>query len=102
MKSKFKSIVFGGLVASSLIVSAGPAMAWDWPWANHNERYEGRTDNRYQGREWDSRWGRGSDYEEWNQAHQKALYDAAHGASRKQIAEDNAAADALLDRHHRR
>ena len=106
MNSKFKNVVFGGLVAGTLIVSAGPVMAWDWPWANRYERYERRTENRdwnhYHGREWDSGWGRGRDYQEWEQAHQQALYDAAHGASRKKIAEDNARADEILERHHRR
>ena len=99
MNSKVKNIVFGGMVAGCLIASAGPVMAWDWPWANRYDRYEHRE---YRGREWDSRWGRRREYQEWDQAHQKALYDAAHGASRKQIAEDNAAADAILDRYHRR
>ena len=82
-------------------------MAYDWPWANHNDRYDHRNDQaarRRDDQEWDSRWGHGKDYNDYQQARQKALYDASHGASRKKIAEDDARADEILDRmrhgHH--
>jgi hypothetical protein len=115
MNSKFKTIVFGGLVAGSLIMSAVPVMAWDWPWYNRNQRsdnrsdqradkrWDERSDHRSDNREWDKRWGSGSDYQEWQQARQQALYDASHHASRKKIAEDDARADEILNRmRHRR
>ena len=92
MNSKVKNIVFGGMVAGCLIASAGPVMAWDWPWARHDERSAHQTDK------WDEHWGRGKDYEEYQQARQQALYDASHGASRKKIAEDDARADEILNR----
>jgi hypothetical protein len=89
---KSKAMVFGALVAGSLIISAAPVKAWDWPWARHNERSEHQTDK------WDEHWGRGKEYDEYQQARQQALYDASHGASRKKIAEDDARADEILDR----
>jgi hypothetical protein len=119
MNRKFKTIVFGGLVAGSLMMSAVPVMAWDWPWYNRNQRtdnrpdyradnrgwdnrsnreWDNRSDHRTNNQEWDNRWGRGRDYDEYQQARQQALYDASHGASRKKIAEDDARADAVLDR----
>ena len=97
MNSKFKTMVFGGLIAGSLIMSAGPAMAWDWSWLNRNQQADSRSDRRSDHRSdnegWDNRWGSGSDYQGWQQARQQALYDASHHASRKKIAEDNAIAD---------
>jgi hypothetical protein len=98
MKSKIKTLVLGGLVASSLAISAAPAMAWELPWFHRDYRAHERWDDR--------RWGdyRGSrgDYDAYEQAHQQALYDASHGASRKKIAEDNAVADEILNRMHHR
>ena len=131
MNRKFKTIVFGGLVAGSLMMSAVPVMAWDWPWYNRNQRtdnrpdyrtdhrpdyradnrgwdnrsnreWNNRSDHRTNNQEWDNRWGRGKDYDEYQQARQQALYDASHGASRKKIAEDDARADAVLDRMRHR
>jgi Spy/CpxP family protein refolding chaperone len=92
MKSTSKSMVFGALVAGSLIISAAPVRAWDWPWGRHDERSAHQTDK------WDEHWGRGKDYEEYQQARQQALYDASHHASRKKIAEDDARADEILNR----
>jgi len=104
MNRKFKTIVFGGLVAGSLIISAVPVMAWDWPWYNRNPRTDNRSDQRTDNRGWDNnRGGSGSDYEQLQQARQQALYDASHHASRKKIAEDDAIADEIQNRmHHRR
>jgi hypothetical protein len=112
MNSKLKTIIFGGLVAGSLIMSAAPVMAWDWPWNYRSQRSDNRSDNRSDKRSdqrsdnrgWDNnRGGSGSDYEQWQQARQQALYDASHGASRKKIAEDDAIADEIQNRmHHRR
>jgi|SRR5215467_1082995 len=92
MKSASKTVVFAALLAGSLVISATPVKAWDWPWARHNEHSEHERDK------WDQHWGRGKDYDEYQQARQQALYDASHGASRKKIAEDDAAADQALER----
>ena len=74
MNSKLKTIVFGGLVAGSLVISAVPAMA--------------RNRDFYERHRWDN--SSQSDYEALQQARQKALYDAAHHASRRRIAADEA------------
>ena len=100
MNSKLKTIVVGSFIAGSLIMSAAPVMAWDWPWNYHNQRSDNRsdrqTDHRSDNRGWDNnRGGSGGDYQEWQQARQQALYDASHGASRKKIAEDDARAGKL-------
>jgi hypothetical protein len=94
MKRTSKTMVFGALVAGSLIISAAPVRAWDWPWGGrHNERSAHETNK------WDEQhWGRGKDYDAYQQARQQALYDASHGASRKKIAEDDALADEALNR----
>ena len=91
MNSKLKTIVFGALVAGSLVMSAVPAMARDRDW--------------YEGHRWDNRGSgyRGSHYDALEQARQKALYDASHHASRKKIAQDDAVVDQILNgMHHRR
>ena len=92
MNTRSKTMVFGALLAGSLMFSAAPAKAWDWPWARHNEHSAHERDK------WDQHWGRGKNYDEYEQARQQALYDASHGASRKKIAEDDAAADLALER----
>ena len=92
MKTTSKTMVLGALLAGSVVISAAPAKAWDWPWARHNDH------SQYERDRWDEHWGRGKDYAEYEQARQQALYDASHGASRKKIAEDNAIADQILDR----
>jgi len=74
MNSKLKTIVFGGLVAGSLVISAVPAMARD---RDFYERY--RWDNRSQ-----------SVDEALRQARQQAIYDASHRASRRRLAADEA------------
>ena len=91
MNTRSKTMVFGALLAGSLMFSVVPAKAWDWPWARH-EHSEHERDK------WDNHWGRGRDYDDYQQARQQALYDASHGASRKKIAEDDAAADQALER----
>src|SRR5712692_2899503 len=128
MKSKLKTLILGGLVAGSLVMSAMPVMARDWHWYDRNHRWDdrgrydetwghrwddrGRYDSRYdRGWGWgrndnsgwyDQEWGRlrGSrgDYEALQQARQQALYDASHHASRKKIAQDDARVDEILDR----
>jgi hypothetical protein len=89
MNNKLKAMVFGGLIAGSLAMSAVPAMAWDWHWLNRDQHSDQRWDNRG----WDYRRDSRSGYDNYEQARQQALYDASHGASRKKIAEDNAIAD---------
>ena len=115
MNNKLKTVVFGGLLAGSLMMSAAPAMARDWRDYDRNHRWEDnrgrdnrgwgrndRVDNRNDGGWYDPAWGRlnGSrrDMDELKQAREKALYDASHGASRKKIAQDQAVVDELVNR----
>ena len=106
MNSKLKTLVFGGLVAGSLIMSAAPVMARDWHWNDRHDRWDDRYYYRGQNDGWyDPAWGRlrgsRSDYNALEQARQQALYDASHHASRKKIAQDDAVVDELLNRMHR-
>ena len=104
MNSKLKTLVFGGLVAGALVMSAGPVMAKDWRWNDHNYRWDDRE--RYdRGRNegwYDPAWGRvrgsRSDYDALEHAREQALYDASHHASRKKIAQDDAVVDEILNR----
>jgi hypothetical protein len=97
---KLKKMLVLGVVAGSMIFSSGIAMARDndhhdngrhygWERGNHygwsNSRYEGNR--------------RGSDRETLEQLRAQRDYDASHHASRKKIAQDNAAIDNL--RHDR-
>ncbi len=74
MNRKLKTIVLGGLVAGSLVISAVPAMARN---RDFYERY--RWDNRSQ-----------SVDEALQQARRQAIYDASHHASRRRLAADEA------------
>ncbi len=91
MGAKFKTIVFGTLVAGSLALSAGPVMARDWDWPHRDYRYRDYRDYRdYRYR--DSRgyqWSRREDlYRQLESARSKLNYDRAHHASREQLAHD--------------
>ena len=73
---KIKNIVFSGLLATSLMVSAVPAMARDyWHW--HHDRWERRADLR-------------TEQDDLNRARRQLNYDRAHHASRRVIAQDEA------------
>jgi hypothetical protein len=92
MGAKFKTIVFGTLVAGSLVLSAGPVMArdWDWPYRDYRYRdYRDYRDYRYR----DSRgyrWSRREDlYRQLDDARRQLAYDRAHHASREQLAHDS-------------
>jgi DNA-binding FadR family transcriptional regulator len=76
MHSKLKSMVLGGVIAGSLIMSAGPAMARDyWHWSERGQRWSRRADLR-------------SDYRDLAQARRQLEFDRAHHASRRRIAQD--------------
>jgi uncharacterized protein YlxW (UPF0749 family) len=78
MNTKLKAIVFGSLIAGSLMASAGPVMAHDyWHWSQHERRWARRADLR-------------SDYRDLQEARRQLEYDRRHGASRRRIAEDEA------------
>ncbi|HTN71239.1 MAG TPA: hypothetical protein VMO00_09125 [Methylomirabilota bacterium] len=109
MNKRLKTMVLSGFLAGSLVMTAAPAMAWDWPWNHRDHRVDDHRweDRRRNDREWnDNEYGhlRGSqsDYEALQQARQQALYDASHHASRKKIAEDDAVVDEMLNRMHGR
>jgi hypothetical protein len=114
MNSKLKTVIFGGLVAGSLIMSAMPAMARDWrdydrnhrsddrgrfdgAWGR-NDRFAGRNNGGWYDPEWGQLRGSRSDYDALEQARQQALYDASHHASRKKIAQDDAVVDEIVNR----
>lgn len=120
MNSKLKNVVFGGLIAGSLMMSAAPALARDWRDHDRDHRWEdnrgqynnngawGRNDGagyRNDGGWYDQSWGRlngsRSEMEALQQAREKALYDASHHASRKQIGQDDAVVDELVNRMRR-
>jgi hypothetical protein len=118
MKAKLTTLVFGTLIAGSLVLSAGPASARDWD--RRNDADLGRHPHRG--------WGYPARpvpvpaypparvptygypaygypaygypaagpaysqdlYQRLDNARRKKAYDRAHGASREQLAEDNA------------
>ena len=113
MKAKLTTLVFGALIAGSLVLSAGLASARDWD--RRNDGYVGRQPQRGWG--YPARPVRvpvyppargpiyGSPaygypaagpaysqdlYQRLENARRKKAYDRAHGASREQLAEDNA------------
>lgn len=82
--SKMKNVVLGGLIAATLITSAGPVLAVDRGWGYQNQGYWNRSESR-------------SDYTQLEQARAKLEYDLRHHASRKKLAQDQAAIQAILD-----
>jgi hypothetical protein len=76
MNTKIKAIVFGSLIAGSLMMAAGPALAHDY----------GRWSER------DHWWGRRAelrrDYRDLDRARRQLEYDRAHHAPRWIIARD--------------
>jgi hypothetical protein len=94
MGAKFKTILFGTLVAGSLALSAAPALAgyWDWPYRD----YRDSRDYRYR----DSRgyaWSRREDlFRQLDYARRKLAYDRTHHASRERLAHDNRRIEDLL------
>jgi hypothetical protein len=89
-----KTLVFGGLLAGSMIFSTGAAMARDF---DHHDDW---SRSRY---EWDRRADFRNNRETLEQLRAKRDYDATHHASRKKIAEDNQAIENLYnDMHDRR
>jgi len=84
--NRLKTIVFGSLVAGSLIISAGPTMA-DWHWSAQDHRWNRRADLR-------------SDYNDLAQARRQLDYDIHHHASRKKIARDDQRVQELLNDIH--
>ena len=78
MNSKFRTIVFGALVAGSLLASAGPVLAHDyWHWSERDRRWDRRAEWR-------------SDHRDLAAARRQLEYDRRHHASRRKIAEDEA------------
>jgi hypothetical protein len=78
MNGKTKALLSGGLLAGSLIISAGPAMARDyWHYSDKDHRWGHRADLR-------------TDERDLAQARRQLEYDRAHHASRRTIAQDEA------------
>jgi hypothetical protein len=76
MRPKLRTVVFGGLIAGSLMMSSAPAMARDyWHWRDNDHRWERRAEIR-------------SEQRDLAQARRQLAYDRAHHASRRTIAQD--------------
>ena len=76
MNAKVRNFLFSGLVAGSLVASAGPAVAREyWHWNNN---------------QWDRRADIRSEQRDLERARQQLAYDKAHRASRRTIAQDEA------------
>ena len=95
---RLKAIVFGGLVASSLIISAGPALAGDW---HRPYRYHRWDDVR------DLRSDIHNDRRDLDYYHRDLIRNRRHldqdlrlGANRHQIARDRRAIQTDLDNIH--
>jgi chloramphenicol 3-O-phosphotransferase len=76
MKTKFKNLAVGAVLASSMILSTGTAMAWDY-----GSRYDRRG---------------GYDQRALAEAQNQLNYDLQHKASRKKLAQDQAVIDQIL------
>ena len=71
-------MLFGSLIAGSLLASTGPVMARDyWHWSERDRRWDRRAELR-------------SDYRDLAAARRQLEYDRRHHASRRRIAEDEA------------
>jgi hypothetical protein len=76
MNAKIKTMVFGSLIAGSLLMAAGPAMGHDYRgWSERDRRWSRRAELR-------------SDYRELARARHKLEYDRARHAPRWIIAQD--------------
>ena len=85
MKTTFRTIVFGSLVAGALMFSAGPVMARDyWHRSDYDYRWSRRADLRH-------------DYRDLWEARRQLDYDATHHKSRKRLAHDQGRIDSILN-----
>ena len=72
-----QTLLLGGLLAGSLVVSAVPASADDfWHWRERDHRWERRAER--------------SEQRDLDQARQQLEYDRSHRANRRRIAQDEA------------
>ena len=82
---KIKKLVLGGLIAGTLMASAGPVLADSpWWWGRSNLARSSRSELR-------------SDYARLEAARARLEYDRRHNASRYRLAQDRAAIQAILD-----
>lgn len=89
MNTGLKTLVISGLVAGSLMLSTGAAMA-----AEHDHWYHPRYDR-------ESRYDVRRDHQNLGYWREKLDYDLSHHASRKRIAEDQSAIQSIFgDRHN--
>jgi hypothetical protein len=91
-----KTLILGGLVSGAMIFSSGVALARDDDHHDNGRHYGwerghhyGWSDSRY---DWNRR---GDSRRELERLRAQRDYDATHHASRKKIAQDNAAIDSL-------
>jgi hypothetical protein len=84
MKTIFRTVVLGSLIAGSLMLSVGPAMARDYWHRSDHDWWSRRADVR-------------QDHRELWEARRQLDYDATHHASRKTLARDQARIDSILN-----
>ena len=89
---KLKKMLVLGVVAGSMIFSSGIAMARDNDHHDNGRHYGWERGNHY-GWEGNRRGDWRSDRQRLEQLRAQRDYDASHHASRKKIAQDNAAID---------
>ena len=82
--SKMKKLVLGGLIAGTLMASAGPVLADSPWWGRPNLARSSRSELR-------------SDYARLEAARARLEYDRRHNASRYRLAQDRAAIQAILN-----
>ncbi len=81
---KMKKLVLGGLIAGTLMASAGPVLADSPWWGRPNVARSSRSELR-------------SDYARLEAARARLEYDRRHNASRYRLAQDRAAIQAILN-----
>ncbi len=85
MNKKLKTTVLGALVAGSLVLSAGPSLAWEGWHGRHEEHWQRGVRQQMRNDRRDIR----RDYAELGRARRQREYLRRHHASRGRIAQQN-------------
>ncbi len=82
---RIKTIMLGGLIVGSLVMSAGRVIAQDhWHWSDQEHQWNHRADLR-------------SDYNDLREAKRQLENDRRHHADRRRIADDRRRIDEIQD-----